>query len=383
MESLNKCMDMRDIMRVIEGRLDDRDEAEQRARNMIADVTRYGRSIGIDARFRYPAYHAPEIEMTDLNAKHDMGTGAGTKFMTYLCQKADEADFNLYVLPSSGRNKIFYERFGFMRDDHHSGGVLVRYVEQDWDDDDREEYEAMRRKALGEPELDEDARLPLRKGVVNGMRGEYAALVVVMDPNDFIRLTTPESEVQQIYKDKFALSVRDYDQGTDTSFNKNMYNMPFLIVTHATGQVEGHEGRHRAAMVAKEGGKRFPCVILFRTPAVFELTYSKSHKWDDEEDATREEHQFTNREEVKTFTDELEKLNHDANHDYWYSNFDTEALGRTKMRGSPRSDTTKWEYDAWTPEDMPDQLIGQYDPLVIVPKSRMKVGVVKGYSHYK
>ncbi len=226
----------------------------------------------------------------------------------------------------------------------------------------------------------EEARLPLRKDMIRGARGNYGALVAVMDPSDFIRLTTPADEVHQIYKDKFALSIADYESGADETFNKNQYNMPFLMVNHETGKVKGHEGRHRAAMVAKEGGKKFPCYLIFKHSYEYEVSYTKEPKWE-ETDGEALTQTFKTTGELEQFVAELKRLNDDADHDYWYSNFNTETYGGGTMKGSPRSE--KWDYDAWLLDDMPEQLIGQYDELVVVPKSRMRIGLVKGYSHFK
>lgn len=109
------------------------DERTQAARRMMADVTRFARSIGVQIRFRYPAFHAPEIEVTDLNAKV-LGAGAGTQVMNYLSTAADEAQFNIYIAPATPRNKEFYARFGYARSDRHPG-LLIRYCSYDSEDD--------------------------------------------------------------------------------------------------------------------------------------------------------------------------------------------------------------------------------------------------------
>ena len=233
----------------------------------------------------------------------------------------------------------------------------------------------------------EEARLPLQKGAVDRMRSSYAALLVVMDPNDFIRLTTPADEIKQIYKDRFALSISDYETGVDAEFNKSKYNSPWLIVDHATGKVKGHEGRHRAAMVAKEGGTKFPCVLLFRHPTAYEITYTIEPLEYDEDDVTvdsRVSRVFASKEEAEQFEKYLRSENDsDDQPQNYYSDIEINTIGGDTMKGSPRSDPENWKYDAWKKEDMPKQLIGQFDPLVVVPSSRMKVGIVKGYRHYK
>ena len=80
----------------------------------------------------------------------------------------------------------------------------------------------------------------------------------------------------------------------------------------------------------------------------------------------------------------LSYLNYISNKfEFFYSDIEINTIGGDTMKGSPRSEPENWEYDAWKKEDMPKQLIGQFDPLVVVPANRMKVGIVKGYRHYK
>ena len=105
--------------------LNESDDTRDRARSLMAAATHFARSVGVRIRFKYPAYIAPEIEITDLYAK-DPGSGGGTKLMTFLCGKADEEGFNLYVHPEQPRNKEFYGRFGFQRSPNHFG-MLIRY----------------------------------------------------------------------------------------------------------------------------------------------------------------------------------------------------------------------------------------------------------------
>ena len=232
--------------------------------------------------------------------------------------------------------------------------------------------------------VDEDANLPLRKGVLDNVRGNYGALIAVMDPKDFIRLTTTdEQEYEQIFRDKFA-KVSDYRSGANPDFNLNQYNMPYLIVNYETGKVAGHEGRHRAAMVAKEGGTRFPCYLMFRSGSnAFYLRYEREKWLENGERSEPEEVEevFTDADAMYNRKEELERLRNEDDHPYWYSMFQTNSSVPTKMKGSPRSQG--FDYDAWKPEDMPNQLIGQFNSSIVVPKSRIKVGVVKGHRHFK
>ncbi len=232
--------------------------------------------------------------------------------------------------------------------------------------------------------VNEAANLPLTKDAIRNARGNYAAFIVVMDPVDFILLTSSADEIDKIYSDKFAASVADYKSGAHPTYNMNNYFMPFLEVDFETGKVRAHEGRHRAAMVAKEGGKRFPCAITFRESKVWICSYEKTKFIDGEFDydhSEREEKEFSAPEQAQQFVENLKRLSRDPNHDYIYSGCEIDYLGGGKMKGSPRS--SGWDYDAWKAEDMPKQLVGQYDSSVIVPVSKLKFGPVKGHRHFK
>lgn len=56
-------------------------------------------------------------------------------------------------------------------------------------------------------------------------------------------------------------SIEDYNR---FSREGETVLMPFLYVDLATGRVEGHEGRHRAAAVMNAGGTRLPVAIILR-----------------------------------------------------------------------------------------------------------------------
>jgi hypothetical protein len=235
--------------------------------------------------------------------------------------------------------------------------------------------------------IEEEARLPLAKGSLSSTKGFYAAMVVVMNPRDFIRLSTPADEVSQIYSDKFASNVADYKSGVDDRFNKNNYGMPFLDVEYPSGKVLSHEGRHRAAMIAKEGGTKFPCVIKFVESRKYVLSYNRApldddgnFDWDHEE---RLEQTFPTYKAAQKFWENLKKTqsDHEQQLAFWHSGEKIETFGGGTMKGSPRSQG--WDRDAWKHTDIPKQLIGQFDPSVVIPTSNMKHGLVKGYTHYK
>jgi len=56
-------------------------------------------------------------------------------------------------------------------------------------------------------------------------------------------------------------------------------------------------------------------------------------------------------------------------------------VGHSTLKGEPtRSDG--WDRAKWVTSDFPDQLVGQFNPSVIVPRNHIKIGLVKGYRHF-
>jgi hypothetical protein len=215
----------------------------------------------------------------------------------------------------------------------------------------------------------EETHLPLRKGTISNSRGVYSAFIVVMSPMNFLKLTTDEYAFRQIQDD-----VEDnYQSGQHAEYQQQgNYELPYLIIDYYSGKVIGHEGRHRAMMILKEGGSRFPCSIECRQPKIWEVKYYEYA--DDDMHSQR----FTSSEKAREFRDSLYAANFDSI-DELYDNITTEMVGGGYMRGSPRS--KGWDYDAWTVADFPKFLESQFTS-VKVPATAMRIGLVKGYSHF-
>ena len=230
-------------------------------------------------------------------------------------------------------------------------------------------------------ELDERQTLPLKKGANDGARGLYGAFVCVMQPSDFLRLTTDGDEhLAKIHKDEFT-DLQTYAADTDEKYGKSKYNMPFLFIEFETGRVTGHEGRHRAAMVERAGGRSFPCMIVFKESEKWRLTYEKASRTGHVDDELVQEF-FPSEAKVDQRVDTLRSLNSLDQFDFYYEEFKVEQVtGKGTMKGSPRSDG--WDYDSWKTQDIPEKFIGQFDPMVVIPTLRMKFGPVKGYRHFK
>jgi hypothetical protein len=223
---------------------------------------------------------------------------------------------------------------------------------------------------------EETVRLPLNKGGVKHARSMYGAMICVMNPADFIRLTTTNEREYQDVLDDAKVSLDDFKKGTDPDFNKSSYNIPFLRVVQETGKVKGHEGRHRAARVLKAGGDKFPCVIYFRTPMKYTVTYYRA-KWNGEEYADDVTHKetFNTADEANARAAELETENDNHDSEYYNGDIRRDNVGNYEMKGSPRSQG--WDRDPWQASDMPANFIGEFNASVVIPTSRMRFAPIK------
>jgi hypothetical protein len=86
------------------------------------------------------------VELTDLYAR-TTGTGAGTRVMERLAERADELRLAVYVKPEQPRNVEFYQRFGFEPDEP---GFMVRYPDEPMPEDfDPDNYPEGYAEAMG------------------------------------------------------------------------------------------------------------------------------------------------------------------------------------------------------------------------------------------
>ncbi len=101
--------------------------------DLICESAReYAESIGVLLLAGQVPYGAVgDIQITDLFADVP-GRGDGTRALQNLCDLADEYGHNLYLSPATPRNKTYYERFGFEREERlkYPGLYLVRYCRE-------------------------------------------------------------------------------------------------------------------------------------------------------------------------------------------------------------------------------------------------------------
>ena len=79
----------------------------------------------------------------------------------------------------------------------------------------------------------------------------------MMSPQSFLDLTVGRSTTQEVVFQETQISLSEY--------NPDDYAVPWLRVARNTGRLLGHNGRHRAAMILKDGiqSVSFPvCLIL-------------------------------------------------------------------------------------------------------------------------
>lgn len=89
-----------------------------------AIIESFANKLEVNAVLRQlPEAFYPALELTDLFAEHT-GSGHGSKVMAELCRVADETFLNVYLKPSSARNREFYSRFGF---ETSKNNMMVRF----------------------------------------------------------------------------------------------------------------------------------------------------------------------------------------------------------------------------------------------------------------
>jgi hypothetical protein len=223
--------------------------------------------------------------------------------------------------------------------------------------------------------------------IMANARNNHDALLVVMNPMDFLKLTTPDDDELQSIIDKVDRSLADYNSGVG-EYNKSNYNLPYLNVLWPSGKIVGHEGRHRAAMVYKEGGKSFTATISFRQDYSYFVTWEQT---DENGDEVLDEHgepkmfsqPFPTLQSASAFKREIENEWRAPDYDWSQgtkSRVKVVTNGGNILRGHPERNNFNvhpWVYGKWTPADMPPALIGQYNDSIRIPTSRMKIGVVR------
>lgn len=188
-----------------------------------------------------------------------------------------------------------------------------------------------------------EKRLPLSDLAYRNNRSEKATFVAVIDPIEFIRLTVPSEDAIQRIIDNTKVELPQYD--------RNDYFMPYLYVNES-GKIIGHEGRHRAAMIHKAGGDRFPITIHMHSNPRYLVTYRGDN---DEGEEVSGSEEFPTYEEAEAFEERLK------NDPHFYYRSDIDSIGNKKLGRK---------------SDMPSYLIGQFNDHRY-PTSLLKFGRAK------
>ena len=102
---------------------------------------------------------------------------------------------------------------------------------------------------------------PLTRRQLSFAKGNKAVGFIRMDPATFLKLTTSTNDQMERIRKK-ARDYRDY-----AKFMLKEVQPPLLFIERSTGQIKGHEGRHRMAAgekaAARIGRKVKPWVAIF------------------------------------------------------------------------------------------------------------------------
>lgn len=99
-----------------------------------------------------------------------------------------------------------------------------------------------------------------------GARTDYArSWITSINPSDFINLTTKDFSDRSKFDampNDYGTAMDDYDYMAE--LKRNMRQTPYLAVDLNTGEIVGHEGRHRMRALEREGITSTPVRIEFR-----------------------------------------------------------------------------------------------------------------------
>ena len=190
---------------------------------------------------------------------------------------------------------------------------------------------------------EEEGTVALEASTVDQYLKDYAskgspryaqAYIAYMTPRDFLDLTTSESGRSYIERASKKLDPQELGDAT-------RYQPIQLRIDHETGEVVGHEGRHRAYAMQQEGIESIP-VLLF----------DSSNKYSKEEigHLTLHGQDFGNtRSTAEVGVSDLLPLSY-ANRDQILERFTRANGGNVALRYSVDDEQDKWENTQLTPE---------------------------------
>jgi len=110
---------------------------------------------------------------------------------------------------------------------------------------------SIRGKSQRDARMEESLILPTRDQEVNALDEKYTQIVDIQ-PSVFLDLTTERGAAHFM---RTTDRIIDLDFFKSPAIQAKLHVYPLLAIDAQTGQVTGHEGRHRAASVLKAGGK--------------------------------------------------------------------------------------------------------------------------------
>lgn len=324
-----------DLLRTTKHQFDNTFEEEQNLSRIIAEAAKGKKTVAaVKAAFRKEGYAISDGHAKSILALIDRAANIPTGYYEAKPQRVVGFDEALAVVAPDNAPA---DLLGEMR---NAGMNVVEYKAGD---------EADRLAKVNSIEkarfsVDEDGgTVALEASTVDQYLKDYAskgspryaqAYIAYMTPQDFLDLTTSESGRSHIERTSKKLDPQELGDAS-------RYQPIQLRIDHETGEVVGHEGRHRAYAMQQEGIESIP-VLLF----------DSSNKYSKEEigHLTLYGQDFGNtRSTAEVGVSDLLPLSY-ANRDQILERFTKAGGGNAALRYSVDDEQDKWENTRLTPE---------------------------------
>lgn len=324
-----------DLLRTTKHQFDNTFEEEQNLSRIIAEAAKGKKTVAaVKAAFRKEGYAISDGHAKSILALIDRAANIPTGYYEAKPQRVVGFDEALAVVAPDNAPA---DLLGEMR---NAGMNVVEYKAGD---------EADRLAKVNSIEkarfsVDEDGgTVALEASTVDQYLKDYAskgspryaqAYIAYMTPQDFLDLTTSESGRSHIERTSKKLDPQELGDAS-------RYQPIQLRIDHETGEVVGHEGRHRAYAMQQEGIESIP-VLLF----------DSSNKYSKEEigHLTLYGQDFGNtRSTAEVGVSDLLPLSY-ANRDQILERFTKAGGGNAALRYSVDDEQDRWENTRLTPE---------------------------------
>ena len=324
-----------DLMLTTMHRYDNTFEEEQNLSRIIAEAAKGKKTtVAVKAAFRKEGYTISDGHAKSILALIDRAANIPTGYYEAKPQRVVGFDEALAVIaPDNAPTDLL----GEMR---NAGMNVVEYKAGD-EADRLAKVNSIEKARFSVDE--EEGTVALEASTVDQYLKDYAskgspryaqAYIAYMTPRDFLDLTTSESGRSYIERASKKLDPQELGDAT-------RYQPIQLRIDHETGEVVGHEGRHRAYAMQQEGIESIP-VLLF----------DSSNKYSKEEigHLTLHGQDFGNtRSTAEVGVSDLLPLSY-ANRDQILERFTRANGGNVALRYSVDDEQDKWENTQLTPE---------------------------------